>query len=80
MKRLKHAWLENNYSVLPLVSNTLGSMTGESAMTLCLFAWCQAVQETECFVEDWGDGAGTDNVNKALVEASSVLSADRMRA
>jgi hypothetical protein len=28
-------------------------MTGKSAVTLCLFAWCQAVQETWFFVEDW---------------------------
>ena len=27
-------------------------------MTLCFFAWCQAMQETEFFVEDWGDYAG----------------------
>ena len=39
-------------------------------MTLCLCAWCQAVQETEFVVEDWKDGAGTDNGNNALVEAS----------
>ena len=37
---------------------------------MCLFAWCQAVLETEFFVEDWGDGAGADNSNSALVEAS----------
>jgi len=28
------------------------------------------VQETEFFVEDWGNGAGADNGNSALVEAS----------
>ena len=39
-------------------------------MTLCLFAWCQAVHETEFFVEDWGDRAGADNGNSALVEVS----------
>ena len=38
--------------------------------TLCLFAWCQAEREAEFFVEDWGDGAGTDNGARALVEAS----------
>ena len=52
------------------VSDTLESMTRESAVTMCLFSWCQAVQETEFFVEDWGDGAGADNGNSALVEAS----------
>jgi len=36
--------------IVPLVSETLGSMTGESAVTLCLFAWCQAVQETDALV------------------------------
>ena len=39
-------------------------------MTLCLFACRQAVQETEFFVEDWGDEAVADNCNSALVEAS----------
>ena len=37
---------------------------------LFLFAWCHAVQETEFFVKDWGDGAGAENGNRALVEAS----------
>ena len=50
-------------------TDTLGSMTGESAVTLCLFAWCQAVQETVFFVENWGDGAGAENGNSVLVEA-----------
>jgi len=45
-------------------------MTGESALTLCLFAWCQAVQESDFFVEDWGNGARADNGNSALVKAS----------
>ena len=47
-------------------------MYGESAASLCLFAWCQAERAAEFFVEDWGDGAGTDNGAKfnALVEAS----------
>ena len=71
MKRLRHAWAENDHIVVPFVSDTLGSMTGESAMTMRLFAWCQAVHETEFFVEDWGDGAGADNGNSALVEAST---------
>jgi len=70
MNRLKHAWAESDHIVAPFVSDTLGSMSGESAVTLCLFAWCQAVQATEFFVEDWGDGAGADNGNNALVEAS----------
>ena len=67
MKRLKHAWAESDHIVVSFVSDTLGSMTGESA---AMFAWCQAVQETEFFVEDWGDGAGADNGNSAFVEAS----------
>jgi len=70
MKRLKHAWAESDHIVVPFVSDTLGSMTRASAVTLCLFAWCQAVQETEFIVEDWGVGAGADNGNSALVEAS----------
>jgi len=70
MERLKHARAENDHIVVPSVSDTLGGMTGESAVTLCLFAWCQAVQETEFFVEDWGDGARADNGNGALVEAT----------
>ena len=45
-------------------------MSGESAATLCLFAWCQAEHEADSFVEDWGDGAGTDNGASALVDAS----------
>ena len=55
---------------MPFVSDMLGSTTGESAVTLCLFAWCQAVQKTEFFVEDCEDGAGADNGNSALVETS----------
>ena len=39
------------------MSDTLGRMSGESAVTRCVFTWCQAVQQTEFFVEDWGDGA-----------------------
>jgi len=70
MKRLKHELAESDHIVAPFVSDTLGSMSGESAVTLCLFAWCQTVQETEFFLEDWGDGAGADNGNSALVEAS----------
>ena len=45
-------------------------MSGESAATLCLFARCQAEREAEFFLDDWGDGAGTDNGASALVEAS----------
>ena len=70
MTRLKHAWAESDHIVVPFVSDTLGSMTGESAVTLCLLAWCQAVQEMDFFVEDWGDGVGADNGNSALVDAS----------
>jgi len=69
-KSLKNAWSENVHVVVPFVSDTLGSMSGGSAATLCLFAWCQAEREAEFFVEDWGDGAGTDNGASALVEAS----------
>ena len=69
-KSLKHAWVENVDVVVPFVSDTLGSVSGESAATLCLFAWCQAEREAVFFVEDWGDGAGTDNGASALVEAS----------
>ena len=53
MKRLKHVWAESDHIVVPFVSDTLGSLTGESAVTVCLLAWFQAVQETEFFVEDW---------------------------
>jgi len=70
MKRLKHAWVESAHIVVPFVSDTLGSMTGQSAVTLCLFAWCQAVQEIEFFVDGWGDGTGADHGNSVLVEAS----------
>ena len=59
MKRLKHA--ESDHIVVPFVSDTLGSMSGASTVTMCLFAGCQAVQETEFFVKDWGDGAGAEN-------------------
>ena len=52
MKRLKHAWAESDHIVVSFVSDTLGSITEESTVTLCLFAWCQAVQETEFFVVD----------------------------
>jgi hypothetical protein len=47
VKRLKQAWAESSPIVVPLVSDTLGSMTGKSAVTLCLFAPCRAVKETE---------------------------------
>ena len=60
MKRLKLAWAESDHIVVPFVSDTLGSMSGASTVTMCLFAGCQAVQETEFFVKDWGDGAGAD--------------------
>jgi hypothetical protein len=69
-KSLKHAWAETEHVVVPFVSDTLGSMSGETAATLCLFAWCQAGREAEFFVDDWGDGAGADNEANALVEAS----------
>ena len=69
-KRLHHAWPENDHIVVPFVLDTLGSMTGESAVTLCLFAWAQAVLEAEFFVEDWKDGTGADNGANALVKTS----------
>jgi hypothetical protein len=65
-----HAGAESDHIVVPFVSDTLGSMTGESAVTLCLFACCQTGQETEVFLVDWGDGAWANNGNSALVEAS----------
>ena len=71
MKRRKHPWTESDHIVVPFVSDTLGSMLGESVVTLCLFARCHAVQETEFFVEYWGDGFGADNGNSALVEEAS---------
>ena len=83
IKCLKHAWAENERVVVPFVSDTLGSMSGNSAATLCLFAWCQAGREAEFFVENWGRGAGTDNGASALVEASKraflTLSGERLR-
>ena len=69
-KSLKHAWAENVHGVVPFVSDTLGSMAGESAATLCLFAWCQAELEAEFLAEDWGDGARTDDGTSVLMEAS----------
>ena len=48
-----------------------GKYDEETAVTMCLFVWCQVVQETEFCVEEWGNGAGTDNGNSALVEAST---------
>jgi len=41
-KSLKHPWAENVHVVVPFVSDTLGSVSGESAETLCLFAWQSA--------------------------------------
>ena len=55
---------------MPFVSDTLESMSGGSAATLCLSAWCRTELEAEFFVADWGDGAGADNGANALVEAS----------
>jgi hypothetical protein len=69
MKLLKHVWAESNHVVVPYVSDALGSMAGKSAVSLCLFTCCQALQETEFFVEDWGNGAGAENGN-VLVEVS----------
>ena len=51
-KSLKHAWAENVHVVEPCVLDALRSMSGESAATLSLFAWCQAEREAEFFVED----------------------------
>ena len=69
IKRLKHAWAESDRIVVPFVSDTLESMTGGGAVTLCLVAWCQAVREMMIFMEDLGGGTGADNGNSALVEA-----------
>ena len=38
-------------------------------MTLCLFAWCQAVLEAEFLVDDWGDGAGSGSSDSASKHA-----------
>ena len=38
MTRLKRAWAECDSIVVPFLSDTMGSMTGESAVSLCLFA------------------------------------------
>ena len=46
-------------------------MAGDSAVWLCLFACCQAVQETETFVKIWGDGARADTGNSALLGSST---------
>ena len=70
--RLKHARVESDHIVVPFVSDTMGNMAGDSAVWLCLFACCQAVQETESFVKIWGDGTRADNGNCALLGASSV--------
>ena len=51
------------------VSETLGSMPGESAEMLCLVYRCRAGLGAEVFVEDCGDDAGADNGASALVEA-----------
>ena len=80
MKRLNRAWAESDHIVVHFVSNTLGSMTEESTVTLCLFAWCQAVQETEFFVEDWGDGAEQTTATARWWRRQSALSTDGMRA
>ena len=64
------AWAENDHVVVPFVSDTLGISLGESTVTLCLFAWCQAVLEAEFFVGGRGDCVGTDTGDNALVEAS----------
>ena len=70
-KNLNHAWAENvHVVVVPLASDTLWSMSGESAATLCLFVWCQAEREAEFFVDDLGDGTGMDNSASVLAEAS----------
>ena len=61
-KSLKHAWAENVHVVVPFVSNTLGSMSGGSASTLCMCTWWQAEREAKFFMEDWGDGAGTESL------------------
>jgi hypothetical protein len=41
----EHAWADVHV-VVPFVSDTLGSMSGKSAATLCRVACCQAKRET----------------------------------
>ena len=55
-------------------------MSGESAATLCLFAWCQAEREAKFFVEEWGDNAGKTVMFVRWWRRRSVLSADGMLA
>ena len=80
MKRLTHALAESDHIVVPFVSDTLGSMTQESAVTLFLFSWFQAGQETEFFVEDWADGLVLTPATSRWWRRQSVLSADGMHA
>ena len=69
MKR-QAAWAENDHVVVPFVSDTLGILLGQSAVTLCLFAWYQAVLDAEFFVDDRGDCVGTGTGDNVFVEAS----------
>jgi hypothetical protein len=68
----RRAQAKNDHIGVPFVSDTLGSMSGESALTLCLFAWCQAVREVEFFMAGGGWGAGADNGANARVGLSKL--------
>ena len=66
-----HAWAENVHVVVPFILHMLGSISGESAATLCLFSWRQAELVAEFIVADLGDGPGTNNGASALVGEAS---------
>ena len=66
---LQSTWAENEYGVVPFVSDTLGSMSWESAATLRMFVWCHARLEAELFVKDWGDVDWANHGASALAEA-----------
>ena len=68
----RRAQAKNDHIGVPFVSDTLGSMSGESALTLCVFAWHQAVREVEFSMAGWGGGAGADNGANALVGLSKL--------
>ena len=80
IKSLRNAWAENEHVVVPFVSHTLGRMSGKSAATLCLIAWCQAERDAELFVEDWGMVQRPTTALERRWRRRSVLLADGMRA
>jgi len=55
IKSRKHAWAEHEHVIVPYVSDTLGSMSGESADAVPVFLG-QAGLEAKFFVEDWVGG------------------------